>query len=323
MLPMKGRVPGRKAAMPVLGDDTVAITEVSLRDGLQDLASWVPTSDKAALARCMVAAGLTGIELTSFMRPDRVPQLADADELAAAVAPARHPGFSALVPNLRGLDRAQAAGFHAVTVLLSASDAHNQANLGSSLRDWLPRVEQLVASARERAVRVRAAISVAFGCPFEGPVPFSRVVGLARRLKDAGAGEVSLADTMGVATPEQVTRLAGEVSGALGEPPSLHLHDGRGQVLANAAAGLAAGVRHFDASLTGIGGCPFAPGAPGNLATEQLAAMLGERSPVAPDRIAEAAATLRGVLARAIPLPGRAPSPGPAPAPGRHGGARS
>lgn len=295
-------------------EGTVTVTEVSLRDGLQELPAWVPTDDKAALVACYLAAGLTDIEVTSFMRPDRVPQLADADQLARLVQPGHQERLSALIPNTRGLDRALAAGFRRVTVVLSASDAHNRANLGSDLCTWLGRVEQLVAEAKRRRVWVRGAISVAFGCPFEGRVPPSRVVSLARRLRQAGADVVSLADTMGAAGPSEVMHLAESVRETLGQPPSLHLHGRGGHALANAEAGLMAGVRHFDAALTGVGGCPFAPGAPGNLATEQLVRMLGEHTSLDVERVAVAAERLRGVLARARPLRAALPgNPGTAP----------
>lgn len=287
-------------------DEAVRVTEVSLRDGLQDVAGWVPTEEKLRLLRVLDAAGLTGIEVTSFVRADRVPQLADADQLASRAAVADHPGWSALVPNRTGLRRALDRGFRRVTVVLSASDAHNRANLGAGLDAWVPRIEGVIGEAVREGAAVRAAISVAFGCPFEGEVPAERVVELGGRLRGAGAEEISLADTIGCAEPEQVTELVRRVASAVGHAPALHLHGVGDRALANVPAGLEAGVRHFDAALTGIGGCPYAPGAPGNLATERLVEFLGPRCALEPARVATAAAAVARAVAAARPLAGSA-----------------
>lgn len=278
--------------------DEVTVTEVVLRDGLQDYPATLSTDAKFAALQALQAAGMTQIEVTSFVRADRIPPLADADEFSARVQPASHPGYSALVPNSRGLQRALAAGYQRVVVVLSASDGHNRENLGADLAEWLPKVESLIGEARDAAIGVRAAISVAFGCPFDGDVPESRVVDLARRLDAAGVDEVSLADTIGSASPDQVTRLVGQVTDAIGSVPSLHLHT-LGDASATVAAGLDAGVRHFDAALTGIGGCPYAPGAPGNLPTEELVAQLGERCALDLAAVRSAAETFRGIVEEA------------------------
>lgn len=283
----------------------IVITEVALRDGLQDYPGWVPTAGKAEILAALGEAGVDDIEVTSFVRADRIPQLADADALSAIAEVRRHPGYSALVPNRRGLQRALQAGYRRMTVVISASDAHNQANLGADLETWTFRTEELIAEATSFGVTVRAAISVAFGCPFEGEVPTGRVIALARRLSAAGAAEVSLADTIGRGEARDVKDLVGAVADTVGATPSLHLHTlgAPGHVV---EAALAAGVRHFDSSLTGIGGCPYAPGAPGNLATEDLLAILnGRAAPLEPELLTAAADLLRRALADAHPMVSR------------------
>lgn len=279
------------------------ITEVSLRDGLQELDGFVPTAEKAECVRRFSSAGLAEIEVTSFVRPDRVPQLADAAALSGLVDPVAHPGYSALVLNGKGLERALAAGYRAVALAVSASEAHSNENLGRSIHEATGAARAMVASAKAAGVRVRAGISMAFGCPVEGEVPVGRVEALVRALADEGADEISLADTVGLATPADVLERVAAAAAVTGRAPALHLHDRPGGILDNVAAAVDAGVTHFDCSLTGIGGCPFSPVAVGNLATETLVEALGpEATGLDPAAIAEAAAFFARVIARAEPI---------------------
>jgi hydroxymethylglutaryl-CoA lyase len=254
----------------------VTITEVGPRDGLQNEAVELPTEEKAALIESLLAAGLTHVEATSFVHPKWVPQLRDAEALLARLP--RRPGvvFSALVPNDRGYDRARAAGVDHVVVFLSASDSHNKANVNRTTAESLAALVPLVKRAKADGCHVAADVSTSFGCPFEGPVPAERVLDVARRLAVAGADAVALADTVGHGNPAQVRDLFEQAREVL--PPAVelvaHFHDTRGLGLANALAALEAGVTHFDASIAGLGGCPYAPGAAGNVATEELVYML-------------------------------------------------
>ncbi len=286
-----------------MSEQKIIVTEVSLRDGLQELSGFVPTADKAECVRRFAAAGLSEIEVTSFVRPDRVPQLADAEQLSALVDPAAHPGYSALVLNHRGLERALAAGYRSVALAVSASEPHSLENLGRPIPEALEAARAMIAAAQRAGARVRAGISMAFGCPVEGDIPIERVRSLVRALADGGADEISLADTVGLATPGGITERVSAASTAAGAAPALHLHDRPGGILDNVAAALEAGVTHFDCSLTGIGGCPFSPVAVGNLATETLVGRLGlERTGLDPEAIAGAASFLADVVARAEPL---------------------
>ncbi len=281
----------------------IVLTEVSLRDGLQELDGFVPTADKAECVRRFAAAGLTEIEVTSFVRPDRVPQLADADALSALVEPVAHPGYSALVLNAKGLARALAAGYRAVALAISASEAHSRDNLGRSIAEAVEAAQAMIATAKEGGARVRAGISMAFGCPIEGEVPVERVESLVRALAAGGADEITLADTVGRAAPADVAERVAAAAAVTGEAPALHLHDRPGGLGDSVAIALEAGVVHFDCSLTGIGGCPFSPVAVGNLATETVVEALGaERTGLDPAAIGEAAAFLAGVVARAEPI---------------------
>ena len=259
--------------------EPIYITDVSPRDGLQNQPIQVATGAKLQLAQLLAAAGLRSIEATSFVSPKAVPQMADAAELVPllhATLPAMR--TSVLVPNLKGLERAHAAGAREIAVVLSATETMNRKNINMGLGQAAEVSEQTLAEARRLGLRTRAYVAVAFDCPFEGETPLDEVLRLAQRMHEAGAGEVVIADTIGSASPGQVkARLA-----ALGKVVPLtrlavHLHDTRGMGVANAWAALEAGVRRFDASVGGIGGCPFAPGAAGNVATEDLV-LMAERS---------------------------------------------
>lgn len=288
--------------MAATPESQVRITEVSLRDGLQDLDFVVPTELKAALVARYAKAGLSDLELTSFVRADRVPQLADAERLCELVLPESHPGYSALVPNMKGLRRAAAAGFHRVTIVLAASEGHSRANLGCDVAQALERAREVIAGGRELGIHVRAGISMAFGCSIDGEVPVRRVVELARALAECGVDEVSLADTAGLATPGEVSTRVLAVADATGVAPSVHLHDKESHGSSNLLAAVEAGVRHVDASLLGIGGCPYAPGAVGNVRTEEVVRWLGGRSGLDANAVESAASYLGEVLALATDL---------------------
>ena len=252
--------------------DTVRIYEVGPRDGLQNESGLVSTATKARYLELLAGAGLREIEATSFVSPRAIPQLADAEELLALVP--RRPGvrYPVLVPNLRGLARAEAAGADAIAVFTAATDAFTSANIGMTVAESLTAFGPVLARAGELGWWKRGYVSTAFGCPYTGRVEPERAVEVALRLLDLGVDEVCFGDTIGVGVPGQVAALTG-IAVAAGIPLeriAFHFHDTRGTALANVAAGLDAGVRCFDSSAGGTGGCPYAPGAAGNLATEDL-----------------------------------------------------
>lgn len=251
----------------------VYVTDVMLRDGLQNQPVAVNLESKLLLLHSLQAAGVTSAEITSFVSPRAVPQMADAAELMRACArvPMR---LSALAPNLKGLERAAESGAKEVAVVLSATDTMNRRNINMSLEQALQASVETLAAARRHGLRTRAYIAVAFACPFEGPVTVAQSVALAARLRDAEADEIVIADTIGAASPGEVERLLASALKELAvDRVGLHFHDTRGMGVANAYAALRMGVRRFDASTGGVGGCPFAPGASGNIATEDLVLM--------------------------------------------------
>ncbi len=253
----------------------ILITDVGPRDGLQNQAVPVGTDDKLRLIRMMAAAGVQSVEATSFVSPKAVPQMADADELLPR-AQAALPGvrLSALVPNLRGLERARAAGAQEVAVVLSATETMNRKNINMGLQQAMEVSEQTLQAALAMGLRTRAYVAVAFACPFEGETPPAAVRQAAVRMLRAGAQEIVIADTIGSASPMQVGDLFDVLQADIPvHRMAAHFHDTRGMGVANAWAALQAGIRRFDASTGGIGGCPFAPGAAGNLATEDLVLM--------------------------------------------------
>lgn len=257
----------------------IHITDVSPRDGLQNQAVHLSTEAKLQLIALLAEAGVQSVEATSFVSPKTVPQMADAGELVPRIA-ARWPQLrtSVLVPNLKGLGRAHAAGAQEIAVVLSATETMNRKNINMGLEQALDVSEQTLAAAQALGLRTRAYVAVAFDCPFEGETPLAEVLRLAGRMHAAGAGEVVVADTIGSASPGMVKeRFAALREVVPVDRLAVHLHDTRGMGAANAWAALEAGVRRFDASVGGIGGCPFAPGAAGNLATEDLV-LLAERS---------------------------------------------
>jgi hydroxymethylglutaryl-CoA lyase len=284
-----------------------SVYEVSPRDGLQNERATVPLRAKLRLIDALVAAGLERIEITSFVSPRWIPQLADADEVAEhAKAP---PGvvFSALCPNRKGLERALAAGVREIAVFLSASETHNKKNVNKTVDETLAEFAETVSGARAAGLRVRGYVSTVWGCPFEGSIDPKRAIAIAKRLVGLGCYQVSLGDTIGVGTPRQTERILRMAIGELGaEKIAMHMHDTRGTALANVLVGLEMGVRDFDASVGGLGGCPYAPGAAGNLATEDLVYMLhgmGIETGIDLERLVEAGRVAESAVGR--PLPGK------------------
>jgi hydroxymethylglutaryl-CoA lyase len=262
----------------------VRIREVGPRDGFQNEPEIVPTDDKVRLIECLAATGLRRIELTSFVRPDVIPQLADAEQVLARIQ--RRPGmtYTVLIPNERGLERALAlvgqAGervFDEVNLFLSASETHNRKNVNRSIEESLQRLERVIERARSAGLHCEGVISVSFGCPYEGEVPEERVFSIAERLARAGCEEVAFGDTTGMANPLQVRAFFERAHELL---PNIeltaHFHNTRGQGLANVLAALEAGVDSFESSFGELGGCPVPKGATGNIATEDLVSMLHE-----------------------------------------------
>jgi len=290
----------------VPAEPEVLVYEVGPRDGLQNEPGEVPTADKVSLVSRLADAGLREIEITSFVSPKWIPALADADDVACSVL--RRPGvrYGALVPNLQGWERFRRAGLDGAAVFVSASETHNRRNVNCSVAESLERFRPVLEAALDAGVPIRAYVSTACGCPYEGPVAASAVVKLARELIALGVAQISLGDSIGVGHPAQVRALVRAVAGeAPLERIALHLHDTWGRALANLQAGFEAGVRRFDASLGGLGGCPYAPGASGNVATEDVVDLFeraGVRTGVDLDALVDATAWLeRDVLGRRLP----------------------
>jgi hydroxymethylglutaryl-CoA lyase len=250
-------------------NERVSIYEVGPRDGLQDEPNSVDTADKVQLLRRLADAGVGRVEATSFVSPKWIPQLSDADVLASQLPPG--PTYSALVPNARGYERFRRTKIPVAAFFVSASELHNQKNVNRSIRDHLDGFRPVAEQLRDDGIRLRAYVSMVCGCPFEGEVPVRQVVDVVRQLQKLGADEVSLGDTIGVGNPEQVRALVRAVSEEMSlDGVALHPHDTYGRALVNVVAGFEEGVRTFDSSLGGIGGCPYAPGATGNVATEDV-----------------------------------------------------
>ena len=294
------------------GTATIEIVEVSPRDGLQNEAATVSTADKLALIDRAIAAGARRIEVTSFVNPARVPQLADADAVVAGLPEREDVTFIALVLNRRGAERALATRIDELGAVCVASDTFAMRNQKQTSAESLLAARDTVALARAGGRSGQITIAAAFGCPFEGEMPLQRVIDMARRAADVSPREVALADTIGVAVPAQVAEAVARVAEAIAPlPVRVHLHDTRGTGIANVWAAIGAGAKVIDASLGGTGGCPFAPGASGNVATEDVLYLL-DRSGIATgyDRGAaiEGARWLGGVLGRDLPGKlGRAP----------------
>jgi hydroxymethylglutaryl-CoA lyase len=257
----------------------VSIREVGPRDGLQNEPEVVATDDKVRLIDALAGTGLKRLEVTSFVRADVIPQLADADEVLARISPPEDVALSVLIPNERGLENAlrSRGRFHEINVFLSASETHNRKNVNRSIAESLDGLERVLGRAREAGLRCEGVISVAFGCPYEGHVPIERVLDIAQRLADAGAQEVGFGDTTGMANPRQVGDFFARAREALPDVElTAHFHNTRGQGLANVLSALEAGITSFESSFGELGGCPVPAGATGNIATEDLVSMLHE-----------------------------------------------
>src|SRR5262245_28554950 len=296
----------------------VHITDVGPRDGLQNEATPVPTEAKVAFVRALVAAGLKEIEVSSFVRPDKIPQLADAKELFAALGPApAGVTYSALVPNEKGLEGALAAGVGKVAVFTAATETFNRKNVNATIAESIARFQPVVEGAKRAEIPVRGYVSTAFWCPYEGKTPPQQAVDVSMRLVDLGCDEIDVGDTIGAATPPDVAAVLDLLLARLpAERVVLHFHDTRGTALANVLEGLRRGITSFDSSAGGLGGCPYAPGAAGNLATEDLVYLLdglGVATGVDLERLRAASRPIEAALGRA--LPGKVYRAGPPPRP--------
>ncbi len=288
-----------------MSDRDVRIYEVGPRDGLQNETAPIPTETKLRFIELLADAGLREIEATSFVSPKAIPQLADADELMSRMERRVGLRYPVLVPNLRGLERAEAAGADAVCVFTAASEPFTRANINMTIAESIDAFRPVLARARERGWWTRGYVSTAFGCPYQGDVGEAAVVGVALQLLELGVEELSIGDTIGVAGPADVRRVVGALLGAGidAERLAMHFHDTRGTALADVSAALDLGIRCFDASTGGTGGCPYAPGAAGNLATEDLVYMLdreGLSHGVDLDAVLVAARHVSGTLGRTL-----------------------
>lgn len=258
-------------------DNTIKIMEVGPRDGLQNESVVVDTASKLGFIEALADAGCKRIEITAFVSPKWIPPLADQVEVARGVK--RKPGvvYAALVPNMKGYERAIQCDVDEVSFVIAATDSHNQKNINATTHEAFERYAEVAERANADKIPFRAYVSCAFGCPYEGKVDFSKVTTLSKKLYDIGAYEIAISDTIGVGNPKQTKELVGAVSQYVPiEHVALHLHDTRGTALVNAFAGFEVGVRSFDSSAGGLGGCPYAKGASGNLASEDLIYMLHE-----------------------------------------------
>lgn len=283
----------------------VEIVDVGPRDGLQSQPTLLDTSTKVELITRLVDAGVRRIEVASFVNPKRVPQMADAEAVIAALPRREGVSYIGLVLNDRGFDRALACGLQEINCVVVASETFNQRNQGTSSEDTQRQVGEIAAHARAAGIRCGVTIGATFGCPFEGAVPVERVVAIVQRLVDAGVDEIALADTIGVAVPTDISRMVDAVRPVSGATPlRCHFHNTRNTGVANAYAAVQAGVRVLDASVGGVGGCPFAPNATGNVATEDVLYMLermGCETGIDINRIMDTARWLEGPLQTSVP----------------------
>ncbi|PIC04441.1 hydroxymethylglutaryl-CoA lyase [Anoxybacillus flavithermus] len=253
----------------------VTVKEVGPRDGLQNESVFIQTEDKIAWINRLSKTGLSYIEVTSFVHPKWIPQLADAYEVASRIERVEGVTYAALVPNKKGLEGALAANMDEVAVFMSASETHNRKNINKSIEETYPVLKEVIDEAKRANKTVRGYVSTVFGCPYEGTVSIERVISVSERLFELGIDELSLGDTIGVANPVQVQRTLEQLLKRFSaEKMALHFHNTRGMALANVFASLQMGVTTFDSSLGGLGGCPYAPGASGNVATDDLVYML-------------------------------------------------
>ncbi len=282
----------------------ISVREVGPRDGLQN-EDPVPTEDKVELIDRLSATGVTRIEAVSFVRPAAIPQMADAEEVWKRITRAPSVRYSALVPNLRGAARALDSGLAEIEAVVSASDTHNRKNVNRGTEESLDDIAVIIDQAHQRGAACQVIVSTAWGCPYQGDVPVSRVIGVAGRAVADGADSISFGDTTGMATPRRVRELVGGFRDAHPDVPlNLHFHNTRGTGLANVLAALELGVADFDASVGGLGGCPYAPGATGNIATEELVHMvedMGVATGIDLAAMIAAAAEAEGIVGRALP----------------------
>jgi len=282
----------------------ISVREVGPRDGLQN-EDPVPATAKIALIDQLATTGVSRIEAVSFVRAEAIPQMADADEVWAAVSKDPAIRYSALAPNLRGARRALDAGFTEVETVVSASDTHNRKNVNRSTAQSLDEIAVMIDEAHQRGATLQVVVATAWGCPYEGDVPVDRVLAVAGRAVADGADAISFGDTTGMATPGRVRDLVGSFrSRHPGVPLNLHFHNTRGTGLANVLAALELGVDDFDASVGGLGGCPYAPGASGNIATEELVYMaedMGVGTGIDLAAMIEAAAAAERIVGRELP----------------------
>ncbi len=282
----------------------ISVREVGPRDGLQN-EQPVATQAKIELIDRLSATGVQRIEAVSFVRPDAIPQMADADEVWRGIERAASVRYSALVPNLRGAKRALDSGLAELEAVVSASDTHNRKNVNRSTQESLDEIAEIISLAHDRGASCQVVVSTAWGCPYEGDVPVERVVAVASRAVADGADAISFGDTTGMATPSRVRRLVGEFRSALPDTGlNLHFHNTRGTGLANVLTALELGVADFDASVGGLGGCPYAPGATGNIATEELIHMvedMGVATGIDLEAMIEAAADAERIIGRQLP----------------------
>jgi hydroxymethylglutaryl-CoA lyase len=299
---------------------SVQIREVGPRDGFQNEPEVIATADKVRLIDCLSKTGLRRLEATSFVRPDVIPQLADAEEVLGAIERVEGVSYTVLIPNERGLERGLALMletgtrlFDEVNLFLSASETHNRKNVNRSIEESLAGLERVIARAREEGLRCEGVIAVSFGCPYEGEVPPERVLGIAERLAAAGCEEVGFGDTTGMANPLQVREFFGFAGERLARVElTAHFHNTRGRGLANVLAALEAGVASFESSFGELGGCPVPKGATGNIATEDLVSMLHEmgiETGIDLPRLLGCARAVQDVLGR--PLSGHLLTAGP------------
>lgn len=284
--------------------ERVTVIEVGTRDGFQSEKAFIPTAVKAEIVDALIGAGVRDLEATSFVSPRAIPQLADAHEMLSLVKRRKEAHIAALVPNPRGAERALGAGVDEIVCFVSASETHNKANLNNDIEGSLAAVAEVADLVRGK-VEMRGAVACAFGCPFEGEVPVASAMRVIEAYARLGFQHLSLGDTTGMATPPTVTRLVRAVQREFPQlPVTLHFHNTRGVGLANVMVGLDLGVRRYEASIAGLGGCPFAPGATGNICTEDLVYLLEESgfdTGVDLAALAAVAQRVESVIGRALP----------------------
>jgi hydroxymethylglutaryl-CoA lyase len=290
---------------PVPEGAHITVCEVGPRDGFQIESAFIPTEKKIEIINALFASGIRAMQVTSFVSPRAVPQLADAEAVLAGIDRPEGALITALIPNLKGAERAAACGVDAVHTVVSASETHNLKNVNRSIDASLKDFEAVFALLDKSGIEIEGGIATAFGCPFEGVVPPEQVARIAKRYQDLGATSVGLGDTTGMATPATVRAAVRAIRAeAPGLGIGLHFHNTRGVGLACVMTGLAEGVTHYDASVGGLGGCPFAAGATGNICTEDLVYLLNESgydTGIDLDRLIEAAKLTQSILGRELP----------------------